>query len=89
MFKRVEVICSINPIQDGLFRGYSRMGRAEKPPPLFLKICCTYPTMIKLGSVMPYVKKIQKINNSCDTPLEFSIFHRKPANFVISRNTDI
>ena len=33
MFKRVEVICSINPIQDGLFRGYSRMGRAEKPPP--------------------------------------------------------
>ena len=45
--------------------------------------------MIKLGSVIPYLKKIQKINKSYDAPLEFIIFHRKPANFVISRNTHI
>ena len=29
----------------------------------FLKTCHTYPTMIKIGTVMPYPKKIQKIMN--------------------------
>ena len=31
----------------------------------------TYPTMMKLGTVIPYPKKIQKIYESRDTPLEF------------------
>ena len=31
----------------------------------------TYPTMMRLGAVIPYVKKIQKINESSDTRLEF------------------
>ena len=31
----------------------------------------TYPTMIKLGAVIPDPKKIQKIYGSRDTPLEF------------------
>ena len=34
------------------------------------KICHTYPTMMKLGKVIPYPKKIQKIYESSDTPLE-------------------
>ena len=35
------------------------------------KICHTYPTTMKLGTVIPYPKKIQKIYESRDTPLEF------------------
>ena len=35
------------------------------------EICLTYPTNMKLGTVIPYVKKIQKISESRDTPLEF------------------
>ena len=33
------------------------------------KISHTYPTMMKLGTVTPYLKKIQKLNKSRDTPL--------------------
>ena len=50
-----------NPIQDGLFLGCSQMGG----------IFCTYPTMMKLGTIIPYLKKIQKIYFSLDTPFEF------------------
>ena len=60
---------SINPIQDGLFWDCSRMGEAKKPPPALPKICCTYPTMMKLGIVIPYLKEIQKLYGSRDTPL--------------------
>ena len=35
------------------------------------KICRTYPTMMKHGTVMPYLKKVQKLYESCDKPLEF------------------
>ena len=35
------------------------------------KICRTYPTMIKLGTVILYLKKNQKIYKSRDTLLEF------------------
>ena len=31
----------------------------------------THPTMKKVGTVIPYLKKIQKIHKSRDTPLEF------------------
>ena len=63
----------LNPIQDGLFLGCSRMGggeRGTKRPPL-PKICHTYPTMMKLGTVIPYTKKIQKIYELRDTSLDF------------------
>ena len=50
----------LNPIQDGLFRGCLRMEGAKRPP--VPKICHTYPTMMKLGTVIPCLKKIQKIN---------------------------
>ena len=58
--------------------------------PALPKLCHTYPAMMKLGTVIPYLKMIQKIYESRDTAPEFcwrSIFHRKSANFVISRNT--
>ena len=61
---------NFNPIQDGLFRSCSRMGEGQKGTP-FPKICHTYPTMMKRGTVIPYPKKIPKIYESCDTPLEF------------------
>ena len=35
------------------------------------KICNAYPTMMKRGTVIPYLKKIFKIYESRDTPLEF------------------
>ena len=35
------------------------------------KFCHTYPTRMKLGTVIPYLKKFQKLYESCDTPLEF------------------
>ena len=60
---------NLNPIQDGLFRGCSRMGGGKKIP--LPKICHTYPTAMKLDTVIPYPKKIQKIYESRDKPLEF------------------
>ena len=39
-------------------------------PPL-PKICHTYPAMMKLGTVIPYLRKTQKIYKSRDTSLEF------------------
>ena len=54
-------ISNINPIQNGLFRGCSRirgggggLGGERLPLP---KICPTYPTMMKLGTVIPYLKE--------------------------------
>ena len=46
------------------------------------KICHTYPTVMKLGAVIPCLKKIQKIYESRDMSPESS-------NLNISRNTDI
>ena len=35
------------------------------------KICHTYPAMMKLGTGIPYLKKIQNLFESSDTSLEF------------------
>ena len=35
------------------------------------KVCHTYPTMIKLDTAIPYLKKIQKMYESPDKPPEF------------------
>ena len=43
-------------------------GGKKAPVP---KIRQTYPTMIELGTVIPYLKKTQKLHESRDTPLEF------------------
>ena len=58
----VQISVLFNPIQDGPFRGCSPMGKAKKAP--FLKICHTYPTMMKLGTFISYLKKIQKMYES-------------------------
>ena len=50
----------------GLFRGCSRMWGGPFCP----KICHTYPLMMKLGTVTPYLRKIQKTYESRVTPLE-------------------
>ena len=47
-------------------------GGEQKGPPPLPKICHIYPIMMKLGTVIPYPKKIQKIYESRDTPREFS-----------------
>ena len=55
----------------GFFGGSSRIGGAKKPPPAPLpKICHTRPKMMKLGTVILYLKKILKIYESRDTFLE-------------------
>ena len=44
------------------------VGGGKVPLP---KICHTYLTMMKLGTVIPYLKEIQSIYESRDAPLEF------------------
>ena len=76
----LQMFC-FNPIQDGYFRGCSRMGGPFSPLP---KICHTYPTMMKLGTVIPYLKKVQKIYKSREHPLisaDISIFSPEISKF--------
>ena len=54
----------------GFLRGCSRMGERPKRTPL-PKIFQTYPTMMKLGTVIPYQNKFQKLYESPDTPFKF------------------
>ena len=53
----------------GAVHGWCGGVLAKRPP--FLKICQANPTMMKLGTVIPYLRKIQKIYESRDTILEF------------------
>ena len=65
------------------WRGSVRGGGKQKGP--FLKIGHTYPTMIKLGTVIAYLKKIQKIYTNDVTHLlssaDISIFSSKISKF--------
>ena len=58
-----------NPLQDGSFRGLLMDGGGKKSP--LPKICHTYPTKMKLSTIIPYLKKTQKIYKSRSTPLGF------------------
>ena len=72
----------------GLFGPAHGWGRGKRPP----KICHTYPTMMKLGTVILYLKKFKKYMNYMTHPLSsasISIFSLEIANCAISRNTDI
>ena len=51
------------------FAGAAHGWGAKKDP--LPKICHTYPTIMKLGIVIPYLKKFQKLYESHDTPLGF------------------
>ena len=53
----------------GIFGAAHGLGGAKRPP--LPKICRTYPIMMKLDTVVPYLKKIQKIYESRDTPPKF------------------
>ena len=53
----------------GAAHGWGGGGRGGKKAPL-PKICRIYPTMIKLGTVIPYLKNIQKLYESRDTTPE-------------------
>ena len=55
----------------GIFGTAHGWGRGVPKSPPLPKICHTYPTITKLGTVIPYLKKIQKIYESRDTPPEF------------------
>ena len=63
-----RLILVVKPIQDWPFCGCSRMGGQKGTLP---KICHPYPTMMKLGTVIPHLKRIQKPYESHDTPFEF------------------
>ena len=52
-----------------LFGTANRWGGGQNSP--FPKTCHTYPTKIKLGIIIPYLKKTQNIYESRNTPLEF------------------
>ena len=52
-----------------LFEVAHRLGEGAKRS-LLPKICHTYPTVMKLSTVIPYLKNTQKIYESCDTLLE-------------------
>ena len=62
----------LNPLfRMGFFGAAHGWGAVKAPLP---KICHTYPTVMKLGTVIPYPKKIQKKkkkNESYETPFEF------------------
>ena len=57
---------TLNTIQDGPFWDCSRMWRQKGSLP---NTCHKFPTMMKLGAVIPYLRKFQKAYNSRDTPL--------------------
>ena len=71
---QTDLYMNLNPVQDGHFWGCSRMGP-------FLG---QYPTMMKLGTVIPYLEKIKKnMNHVTQAFPTLAFFHRKSANFAL------
>ena len=74
-----QVLCSFIYFSDntpsltlfrmGFFGAAQGRGRLKGLP--FRKIGHMYPAMMKLGTVIPYLKKIPKLYESRGTPLEF------------------
>ena len=83
------VAFDVNPVKDGRFWDCSRIGEWEQKAPLH-RISHTYPTMMKLGTVLPYIKKIQKniwiTWHTLWVLLTSAFFQWKSANFAISAN---
>ena len=72
----------------GTAHGLGGGGLANRPH--LSKICNTYPTLMKRGTVIPYLKKIQKIHViHLTSSADLSIFSAKSEIFSISGNTDI
>ena len=71
-----------NTIQDGSFWGCSRMGAKTPPLP---KICHTYPTMMKLSTVMLYQGRLKKYMIHVTHPLscaDISLFSSEISKFL-------
>ena len=83
-FARRKIHKFSNPIQDGPFRGCSRMGWGAKRPPI-PKICYTYPTIMKLSILLPQLKNTSKKDvNQVTRPLSsanISIFSPRIGKF--------
>ena len=85
------MMCKLTLFRMGFF-GLLTDGVGGAKRPSLPKVCQTYPTVVKLGTVIRYLKKFQKLDESDDTPwvlLASAFFYRKSANFAISRNTDV
>ena len=66
-------VLSLSPIRDGIFRDCSWMGGkgGGYKNALLPKTSHSYPTIMKLRTVISYLKKFQKVFESRDTPLDF------------------
>ena len=71
-----------------LFR-MGNFGAAYGGSPPSKKVCHTYPKIMRLGTVIPCLKKIQKTWHTPWVVLTSAFFNRKSANFAIARNVDI
>ena len=60
----------LKPIQEGGAFQSAHGGGGFKTTPTSLN-CYIYPTIMNLGTVVPHLKKIQKVYKSRDTTLEF------------------
>ena len=81
----------LNPIQDGLFRGCSQMPQISLFGPL-PKICHTYFTMMKLGTVIPYLTETQKYINHMTYPLNsagISIFLKRNQKILLHQEVQV
>ena len=69
----------------GIF-GAAHRWKGQKGPPSVPKICDTYPTTMKIGTVISYLRIIQKIYELQDKPLEFcwhpNIFTRSQQRYI-------
>ena len=71
------------------FSGLLTDGGGEAKMPLLPKICHTYHIMMKLGTVIPYPKKIQKYMNHVTHPLssaDITIFSPEIKKFHYTKN---
>ena len=66
---------SFKPYSGWAFSGLLTDGWSKKAPTL-PKICHKYPAIMKLGTVIAYLMKIQKIHESHDTPIEFGWYQQ-------------
>ena len=64
-----ELANDLTLFRTGFFGAAHRWGEQKATP--LPKICHAYPTRMKLNTVIPYLKKIQKLYESRDIPLEF------------------
>ena len=59
----------------GIFGTAHGWGEGKRSPVPLSKSCNSYPTMMRLGPVIPSLKKIQKIFESRDTHPDFCWYH--------------